>query len=83
MDSVRMIASLLCPALILITVGYAAVCVASPFGTCRRCSGLGRFDLGRGRKAPFCKRCAATGIRIRFGRHLYNEFARIYRDGTR
>lgn len=77
MDSVRLIASLLCPILIVVTVGYAVLCTASPFGTCRRCSGTGR----RGRRP--CRRCDATGIRIRLGRHLFHLAARVHRDGTR
>jgi Zn finger protein HypA/HybF involved in hydrogenase expression len=77
-----MIASLLCPLGTVVTLGYAAVCAASPFGTCRRCAGLGRVDRIRGLHSRACPRCDATGIRIRRGRHLYHLAARIYRDGT-
>lgn len=83
MDSLAMIASLLCPLTAAITLCYAAVCAASPFGTCRRCAGLGRVDRIRGLHSQACKHCDATGIRIRRGRHLYHLAARIYRDGTR
>lgn len=78
MDALSLIASLLCPTFVLFTLCYAALCAASPFGRCRRCSGLGRVRRGR-----LCRHCDATGLRIRFGRHLWNTVARIHRDGTR
>ncbi|MEU7201413.1 hypothetical protein [Streptomyces sp. NPDC045470] len=70
-----------------VTLGYAALCAGSPFGRCRRCSGLG-FQLktdrkGRPRRGKHCRRCDGHGIRIRRGRRLYNLAARIHRDGTR
>lgn len=83
MDLVRLAASLLCPSLLVITLSYAALCAASPFGTCRHCSGTGRLGTGRGLRSRPCRSCDATGIRIRFGRHLFNELARVYRDGAR
>ncbi|MGW5178238.1 hypothetical protein ACWERY_28370 [Streptomyces sp. NPDC004082] len=65
---------------------YAAVCVGSPFGNCRKCRGMGhalktdrKERLKRGKD---CRRCKATGKRIRAGRWLYNRWARIYRAGT-
>jgi hypothetical protein len=82
-DSIRLAASVLCPALIFITLSYVAVCAASPFGTCRNCSGRGRLGNGRGLRSRACRRCDATGIRIRFGRRLLNDLARVHRDGTR
>lgn len=83
MDLIRIAASLLCPALAVITLGYAIVCAVSPFGTCRRCAGLGRIGTARGRHSRPCQHCDATGIRIRLGRHLYHQAVRIHRDGTR
>ena len=83
MDPIAIAASLLCPALAIVTIGYAVVCTASPFGTCRRCSGLGRIGAARGRRSRPCRRCDATGLRIRLGRHLYHQAARIHHDGTR
>ena len=83
MDAVRVAASLLCPLLGAITIGYAAVCAVSPFGTCRRCAGTGRIGAGRGLRSRACRRCDAIGIRIRTGRHLFNEVMRAHRDGTR
>jgi hypothetical protein len=70
MDS---IADLLCPVLTLLTLGYAAICAVSPFGTCRRCSGLGFTGTPQGRRSRPCRHCDATGIRIRFGRRLYHR----------
>jgi hypothetical protein len=81
-DSLSLIASLLCPTLSIITLCYAALCAASPFGPCRRCNGLGRIRLGS-RRGRLCRHCNATGIRIRLGRHLWNQARRIHRDGTR
>jgi DnaJ-class molecular chaperone len=82
-DSLAALACLLCPVAAAVTLGYAAVCAASPFGTCRHCHGLGRTGTRRGLHARACRRCDGTGIRIRRGRHLYHLIARIHRDGTR
>jgi len=82
-DAVRIAASLLCPALIVITLGYAALCSAAPFRTCRRCNGTSRRGTRRGLRSRPCRRCDATGIRIRLGRHLFNELTRAHRDGNR
>ncbi|RPF36250.1 hypothetical protein [Streptomyces sp. TLI_185] len=69
-----------------VTLCYAAVCAASPFGNCRRCRGMGhqlKTDRkGRLKRGKDCRRCQATGKRIRVGRWLYNRWARIYRAGT-
>ncbi|MFD3943597.1 hypothetical protein [Streptomyces sp. NPDC058579] len=70
-----------------VTLGYAALCAASPFGQCRKCDGLG-FALttdrkGKPKRGKHCRRCQGHGIRIRLGRHLFNIAARIHRDGTR
>jgi hypothetical protein len=82
-DSASLITSLLCPTLLLIAFCYAALCAASPFGTCRHCAGTGRRRGERSRSRRPCRRCDATGIRIRYGRHLWNVAARIHRDGAR
>ena len=79
----NMIASLLCPAVTLLTLCYAALCAVSPFGTCRRCSGTGRIGGRQGLRSRPCRRCDATGIRIRLGRHLFNQAARLHRDHSR
>ncbi|WDT88342.1 hypothetical protein H0E86_18390 [Streptomyces sp. SCSIO-PteL053] len=72
--------------LIFLTLSYASLCAASPFGNCRRCRGWG-FAMqtdrkGRAKRGKDCRRCKATGKRIRIGRHLYNVAARLHRDGT-
>ncbi|MFG2792884.1 hypothetical protein [Streptomyces sp. NPDC048419] len=72
--------------LLSITLGYVSLCVASPFGNCRKCRGMGhalKHDRkGRLKRGKDCRRCKATGKRIRVGRWLYNRAARIYRAGT-
>ncbi|MFG2598473.1 hypothetical protein [Streptomyces sp. NPDC048462] len=73
--------------LLVITLCYASLCAASPFGDCRKCRGWGfatKTDRkGRAKRGKDCRRCKATGKRIRIGRHLYNVAARLHRDGTR
>jgi len=73
--------------LILVTLCYAGVCAAQPFARCRRCHGLGyqlRTDRrGRPKRGKDCRRCKTTGLRIRAGRHLWNLWLRLYREGTR
>ncbi|MFD4589150.1 MULTISPECIES: hypothetical protein [Streptomyces] len=73
--------------LMFLTLSYASLCAASPFGNCRRCRGWGfamKTDRkGRAKRGKDCRRCKATGKRIRIGRHLYNVAARLHRDGTR
>ncbi|MFB7370340.1 hypothetical protein ACFC0D_10905 [Streptomyces sp. NPDC056222] len=73
--------------LLFVTLGYASLCAASPFGQCRKCDGLG-FTLkhdrnGKPKRGKHCRRCNGHGIRIRIGRHLFNVAMRIHRDGTR
>ncbi|MFE7790809.1 hypothetical protein [Streptomyces sp. NPDC057460] len=80
--------ALLASALLLfVTLSYASLCAASPFGNCRKCRGWGfamKTDRkGRTKRGKDCRRCKATGKRIRVGRHLYNVAARLHRDGTR
>ncbi|MFF4791478.1 hypothetical protein ACFY2M_17290 [Streptomyces sp. NPDC001276] len=69
-----------------ITLGYIGMCAASPFGTCHKCNGFG-FAMetdrkGRPKRGKSCRRCKATGKRIRAGRWLFNRAQRIYREGT-
>lgn len=73
--------------LMLVTFGYSVKCWLSPFGDCRKCDGMGH-DLktdrkGRLKRGRDCRRCHATGKRIRVGRWIYNRAARTYRAGTR
>jgi hypothetical protein len=83
MDAARVAASLLCPALLIVTLCYATVCAAKPFRTCRRCSGTGLRGRRRGLRSCACRRCDGAGIHIRYGRHLFNEIVRLHHDGTR
>ncbi|WP_411086220.1 hypothetical protein [Streptomyces sp. 061-3] len=73
--------------LLFVTLGYGSLCVASPFGNCRKCRGWGHAVTtdrkGKTKRGKDCRRCKATGKRIRVGRHLYNVAARLHRDGTR
>ncbi|WP_435600418.1 hypothetical protein [Streptomyces sp. C10-9-1] len=73
--------------LMLVTLGYGALCAGSPFSTCRKCNGFGfAMDTdrkGRPKRGKSCRRCRATGKRIRIGRWLFNRAQRIYREGTR
>lgn len=72
--------------LILLTLCYAALCAANPFGTCRRCEGWGhkirRTHDGRLKRGRTCRRCRGYGRRLRVGRRLYNIAARLRNDGT-
>ncbi|MFF3317306.1 hypothetical protein ACFYV5_17625 [Streptomyces sp. NPDC003035] len=67
--------------------GYALLCTASPFGPCRKCSGLGyklKVDRkGRLKRAKPCRRCEGQGKRLRLGRRLANHSRAIHRAGTR
>ncbi len=74
-------------ATLIVTLGYAMLCATSPFGTCRRCTGLG-FALktdrhGRPKRGKHCRRCKGAGKRIRLGRHLFNLAHRTWHAGTR
>ncbi|AXG79662.1 hypothetical protein [Streptomyces paludis] len=70
-----------------ITLCYGGLCAVSPFGNCRKCRGWGHAmktdRKGRAKRGKDCRRCDATGKRIRIGRHFYNTAARLHRDGTR
>lgn len=73
--------------ILLITLGYAAVCAAQPFARCGKCNGFGFHATtdrkGRPKRGKTCRRCKGHGIRIRRGRHAYNLARGIHRDGTR
>lgn len=75
------------PALLFITLGYAALCAVSPFGNCRKCRGFG-FKVkttrrGRLKAGRTCRRCHGDRVRIRFGRHLWNVAHRLHHQGTK
>ncbi|MFI1095128.1 hypothetical protein [Streptomyces sp. NPDC020917] len=73
--------------LLLVTLGYAGVCAAQPFGRCRKCRGVGQLiktnRRGKLKRGKVCRRCHGHGVRIRRGRHLYNLWRRTYTRGTR
>ncbi|MFJ4981507.1 hypothetical protein ACIP6X_40385 [Streptomyces coeruleorubidus] len=73
--------------LLVVTLGYGFKCWLSPFGDCRKCDGMGHAlntdRKGRLKRGKDCRRCHATGKRIRVGRWIYNRAARTYRAGTR
>ena len=62
-----------------VTLGYSATCVIWPFRSCRRCRGTGRLQSPVIRAVRLCPTCEATGLRIRAGRHLWNQLRRIHR----
>ncbi|HET6358487.1 hypothetical protein [Streptomyces sp.] len=69
-----------------VTLGYGVVCAVSPFGPCRKCRGWG-FQMktdrkGRLKRGKNCRRCNATGRRIRVGRWIYNRASRLYRESA-
>lgn len=68
--------------LIVVTVGYLAVCAVWPFKACRRCRGTGR-RRGPMRGIRLCHRCNATGLRLRWGRRVWNGTRRLYREVNR
>ncbi|MFA7768978.1 hypothetical protein [Streptomyces sp. NRRL S-448] len=79
---------LIASALILATLaGYALLCMVSPFGTCRKCDGIGaKLTLNRAGKVKRvkpCRRCHGQGKRLRVGRRLHNHSREIHRAGTR
>lgn len=76
------LASLLCPILIVATLGYLGTSVARPYGHCRRCKGAGSIPAMLGRRRP-CRRCQTTGIRLRIGRRFLNYLHRAHRDATK
>lgn len=61
--------------------GYAVLCAAQPFASCRKCAGTGQIE--RFRKARTCPRCRGDRYRLRLGRGLHNRWRRTYEDGTR
>ncbi|TDU05224.1 hypothetical protein EDD99_3729 [Streptomyces sp. 846.5] len=75
------------PLILLLTLGYLAVCMASPFARCRRCNGIGHHLVtdrrGKPRRGKACRHCRTTGLRIRPGRHLINLAKRVRADARR
>jgi hypothetical protein len=76
-------ASTLILALALVTFCYALTCAAWPFTACRNCHGAGRTRSPSGRAWRYCRRCKATGARLRTGRRIWNLIRTRHKDGTR
>ncbi|MFD5885528.1 hypothetical protein ACFWHQ_05985 [Streptomyces sp. NPDC060334] len=79
---------LIASVLILATLaGYSLLCMASPFGTCRKCHGAGAKltvnRAGKIKRVKPCRRCKGHGKRLRLGRRLHNHSRMIHRTGTR
>lgn len=79
---------LIASALILATLaGYTLLCMASPFGTCRKCDGIGAKltlnRVGKVKRVKPCRRCHGQGKRLRVGRRLHNQSREIDRAGSR
>ena len=53
-----------------VAMPYALACWLAPFGACRRCGGGDRL----------CRACDGTGRRVRLGRRLWTDLARLYDD---
>ncbi|WP_404958926.1 hypothetical protein [Streptomyces sp. 147326] len=75
-------------ALILATLaGYTLLCMASPFGNCRKCDGAGAKltvnRAGKLKRVKPCRRCKGQGKRLRVGRRLHNHSREIHRAGNR
>jgi hypothetical protein len=67
-----------------VTVGYGITCWVWPFRACRKCHGSGRLHaprrLGMGRGIRQCRRCDATGLRLRTGRRIHSLIRRLRAD---
>ncbi|TDC10715.1 hypothetical protein E1267_02950 [Nonomuraea longispora] len=68
---------------IVLTLRYLTLCYVKPFRTCRKCDGKRRIPNRIGKGSHDCRRCDATGLRLRWGRHVLNYARRLHRDGTR
>ncbi|MGN9843690.1 hypothetical protein ACTMTI_36750 [Nonomuraea sp. H19] len=83
MTPAQFIASAVIVATLIITVRYAVECYMRPFRRCHACQGKGRKPNRFGRGSRDCRRCRATGLRLRIGRHLWNHARALHRDATR
>jgi hypothetical protein len=61
---------------------YALACWIYPFTNCPRCHGTGKRRSPSGRNFRLCRRCKATGRRLRLGRRVANWIRHIHDDGT-
>jgi hypothetical protein len=73
---------------LIVTLGYALACWLKPYTACHRCGGTGHTEtsalrrwLGHGAERP-CRRCKATGLRLRLGRRIANHLTRARREAN-
>jgi hypothetical protein len=59
---------------LLFTLGYILTCWIWPFRACRHCGGTGRIQSPFLRAIRLCPSCEATGLRLRFGRRIWNAY---------
>ncbi|MFC5831657.1 hypothetical protein [Nonomuraea insulae] len=83
MDPATLIASAVIIFILFFTFRYAIICWIRPFDTCRKCQGKRHLPNRIGRGTHDCRRCHATGLRLRIGRHLWNHVRALHRDTTR
>ncbi|GAA1021479.1 hypothetical protein Aple_073610 [Acrocarpospora pleiomorpha] len=62
---------------------YTVACIVAPFSQCRDCGGIGKTLYGFRRRPRPCRLCACTGLRLRWGRRLWNYLHRLHREGAR
>ena len=65
------------------TLCYGLACWIWPFRRCHRCHGMGRTASPSGRAFRPCRPCKATGMRLRFGRWVWNFYRRLHGDAHR
>jgi hypothetical protein len=63
-------------------LGYSLLCWVLPFGRCYRCKKTGSHPRLITRTLRTCRRCKGAGQRLRYGRRIFNYFARIHADAT-
>lgn len=62
-------------------VAYALSCWVWPFADCWRCNGAGHHrPTGNRKLSRPCRRCKATGKRLRIGRRAWNRARRLHRE---
>lgn len=83
LDPVTLLAITTTTIALIVAFRYGIACWIRPFGTCRKCQGKRHLPNRIGRGTHECRRCKGTGLRLRWGRHLFNFVRRLHSDGTR
>jgi hypothetical protein len=64
------------PAFIAVAVvvagGYAVACWIWPYTSCPKCNGTARIKSPSGKAFRLCRKCKASGRRLRLGRRVFN-----------